>query len=666
MTQLIGEIKRLERTWPDLDAQIGNALRSIGTAMSGPGLLRDIGFQIAERAPDLQRRLDLIIATQKIGLDKGIVWADESLWVSHSPAGGAAVAKSLADKLRQAWKQRDFSDKAATAEVLDLLAKHQQDPYFAVAFANEMRPRELKALLADFHRFSQGNPHSRDWKDPPSTDVDRLAAALSVALGTASRGVGDMRLPKGYTDELVANQDEALTGLVVNRLLQHGVFDDAFVRDLTNKVYDNTQKPPGERQPMMGFGPGIAAALANNPRVAQDFFTDPTRKPLAFLMQQNRWSGGNHEVGRAIEAATMTYRDNGQPPGTSRGYKSALIASWAVHFWADRKAHKTLPDTKQSAARVFAAYIGDVHRIADDEVKESMGVTAKPDADPNLPGKQPYGATFERDDVKAAMTWAFSDDKAFKTVAEAHGEYSQMVLDAQAAQIKRSVESDLAAWHDSHPQASDAEMDVQRQKLIESRMSGSSSQEFNARVFDLSNSLYLIADAGNVANINEADRNDKNNEALKDAVTRTLKLTLTPAGQWTAPTFEFIESYVSDGIEFNEGEKARRDAVTATDMTQNMFRDITAGAMMRHGLFGDSSVPAVTHPYAHENYAKGSAGDFLKDGQIIPRSAMTTAQEHAYIEWLKHSPASRVFHATDLSFRAGFRLRTPTYPEARE
>ncbi|MEU8251756.1 hypothetical protein [Nonomuraea sp. NPDC048916] len=663
MNQLIGEIKRLGASWPELDGQISSALRSIGTSMSGPGLLRDVAFQIAEHVPDLQRRLDLIIATQKIGLDKGMVWADESLWVSKSPASGAAVAKSIADQLRQAWKERDFRDKATTTKMLDLLEKHQRDPYFAVAFAKEMRPKELKALLADLSTLP-GNPIRRSWNDPQPPALDRLVTTLSVTLGTASRGVSDMKLPKGYTDELIASQDEPLTDFVVNRLLRYGIFDDAFLRDLTNKVYDNTQKPPGERQQMMGFGPGIAAALANNPRVAQDFFTDPARKPLAFLMQQNRWAGGNQELGRAIEAATTTYRDHGQPPGSSRGYKSALIASWAVHFWADPKAQRTLPDTRQSAARVFASYIGDVHRIADDEVKETMGVTLRPDTDPNIAGKQPYGAMFEGHSVKAAMTWAFDDDKAFKAVVEAHGEYSQKVLDAQAAQIEEAVRTDFSAWQEKHPNASDDEINAQGQKLLEDRMTGSSAQQFNARVFDLSNSLYLVADAGNIADITKADQSDKTNQAFKDAISRTLKLTLTPAGEWAAPTYEFIEAFANDKIKFDEGEKARREAANTVDLTQNMFRDITAGAMMRHGLFGDGSVPAITHPYAHENYAKGSPGDFIKDGEIIPRSDMTAVQEYAYIEWLKHSPASRVFHGTDLSFQAGFRLNTPTPPEA--
>ena len=65
-----------------------------------------------------------------------------------------------------------------------------------------------------------------------------------------------MKLPKSYTDELITNQDEALTSFAVNRLLRHGSFDDAFLRDLVNKIYDNMQRPRGDRQLLIGFGPG--------------------------------------------------------------------------------------------------------------------------------------------------------------------------------------------------------------------------------------------------------------------------------------------------------------------------------------------------------------------------------------------------------------------------
>ncbi|WP_327104921.1 hypothetical protein [Nonomuraea glycinis] len=666
MTQLIGEIKRLQPAWSEVDAQINNALKTIGAGMSGPGLLRDIGFQITERAPGLQRRLDLIIATQKIGLDKGTVWADESLWVSNSPAGGAAVATSLADQLRQIWRQRDFSDKAVTGKVLDLLEKHQQDPYFAVAFAKEMRPKELKALVADLYRTLPGNPlDRRGWKDPATTEVDRLVKALSVTLGTASRGVGDMKLPKSYTDELITNQDEALTSFAVNRLLRHGSFDDAFLRDLVNKIYDNMQRPRGDRQLLIGFGPGVAAALANNPRVAQDFFTDPARKPLALLMHKTQWSGGNHELGRAIEAATTTYRDNGQPPGSSRGYKSALIASWAVHFWSDQQVQRAIPDTRQSAARVFAAYISDVNRISP-RAPDYLGVNPLPDADSILPGKQAYGAVFGHEESKRAMTWAFKDPEALKTVVAAHGEYSLMAMDARGAQIAQANRDAFNVWHKSHPNADKAEVEAQQQKILRDNMAGQTAEDFKSTVYNLSKSLHFIVDAGNQSDVNTADARDKTNEIMKDVAISTGKLMLTPAGDWVAAGYEFLDENLGDQIKFEEGTKAREKAETALDTSENLFKDMTADAMMRNGLFGEDTASATTHPHASENYAKGSERDFLRDGEILPRSAMKTPQQIAYEHWLEHGPASGLFKDVSDAVRDGFDPRQPSYPKADE
>ncbi|SEK31046.1 hypothetical protein SAMN05660976_00230 [Nonomuraea pusilla] len=661
MTQLINEIKRLQQSWAEVDARINSALQAVGTSMSGPGLLKDIGAQIAERVPDLQRRLDLIIATQKISLDKGVIWADESLWVSYTPAGGAAAAKTVADELRQARQNFPFLQRPLSDKTLDELEKHRNDPYFAVAFAKEMPPKELKALLTDLDRAQDSNQDH-----DATTDVGRLMKAVGSILGTASRGVGDMKLPKDYVDQLIANED-ARHSRIVNDLLRHGTFDDAFLLDLARKVYDNAQQDRANQTDIITFRSGLAAALANNPRVAQDFFADPARKPLAFLMRQNNWAGGSRDLGRAIEAATMTYRDNTQPPETSRGYKSALIASWAVHFWSDPKAQWVLPDTRQSAARVLAAYISDVQRVPGNTGKETMGVTPLADPDPNLAGKQPYGALFEAATMKNMMTWAFTDPEALKTVVEAQGRYSLMVLDAQAAEIKAANDQALRKWIHENPGATKTEISAQRQKILEDSMTSGGAEEFKAKVLALSQSLHLVVDAGNLADIKEADRKDKAREAFKDALASTLKLVLTPAGDATVAGYEWIESNMGDRIKFEDGKKAREIAESTLIESQNLFKDLTAGAMMRHGLFGDESSPGSTHPHAFENYAKGSPGDFLSaTGQLIPRSAMNATQEYAYLEWLQHSKASRIFHDTDNAVQSGFRPPAHSYPEADE
>lgn len=664
MTQLIGEIKRLESAWSEVDAQINSALRAIGMSMSGPGLLRDVGFQIAERIPDLQRRLDLIIATQKISLDKGLIWANESLWVSHTPAGGAAAARTVADELRRARQNFPFLQRPLSDETLDALEKHRHDPYFAIAFVKEMAPKELKELLAELD-------HAQDSKLPSkqttgaAADVNRLIDTLGSILGTASRGVGDMKLPKGYVDQLIANQD-VRHSRVVNELLRHGTFDDAFLLDVANKVYDNAQRGHAGQGDIIAFSSGLAAALAHNPRAAQDFFLDPARKPLAFLLRRN-WDDSGREIGRAIEGAATTYRDNAQPPGTSRGYKSALIASWAVHFWAGQSAQWNTPAARQSAARVLASYISDVHRVPGSSAKETMGVTPLADSDPNLPGSQPYGALFEAASVKNMMTWAFTDPKALNTVVEAQSRYSLLVLNAQAAQIKEANDQALKKWIRENPDATKTEIAEQRQKIIEDTMSGSAAEEFKAKVFDLSRSLYLVVDAGNLADIKEADRKDEAHKAFKEALTSTLKVVLTPAGDEVVGGYEFIESNMGDEVKFEDGKRARERAESTLTESQNLFKDLTAGAMLRHGLFGDASFPGSTHPHAFVNYAKGSKGDFLFDkGQLKPRSAMDATEEYAYLEWLQHSKASAIFHGTDQAVNSGFTPQVPPHPKADE
>ncbi|MEV0353254.1 DUF6571 family protein [Nonomuraea sp. NPDC050680] len=662
MSQLINEIKRLKQSWPDIDNQIGSALRAAGTSMSGPGMLRDISFQIGERVPDLQRRLDLIIATQKIGLDKGVVWADESLWVSTSPTSGAAAAKQVADELRAARRNFPFLQRPLSDKTLDALEKHKHDPYFAIAFAKEIPPQELKKLLRDLDQAQATMLIDKD-DEGPKSDAQRLLSTLGTILGTASRGVGDMKLPRGYVDELISNQS-ARDSSNVNELLRHGTFDDVFLRDLANKVYDNTQRSVGDQGNIIGFGSGLAAALANNSRVAQDLFADPARKPLAFLMRNNRWDDGGREMGRAIEAATTTYRDNTQPPSNSRGYKSALIASWAVHFWADKKAQWVLPKARLSAARVLSAYISDVHRTPGSGAKETMGVTPLADSDPNLPGQQPYGAQFERKALKDMMTWAFDDPEALRTVTEAHGRYSLKVVDAQAGQIKEANTKAFEDWKGNHPNATKAELAAEWQKTLEAGMISATAEEFKAKVFDLSRSLHLIVDAGNISDINKADRKDESYETFTDTLIATTKMVLTPAGDVVVAGYEGMQGNLDDAFKFEEGQKARAQAGSALTESQNMFKDLVAGAMLRHGMFGEGSTPGGTHPHASQNYAKDSPGDFLKkDGQLKPRSTMDATEEFAYTEWLGHSKASRIFSGIDSSVRSGFAPPDPKVGE---
>ncbi|WP_433435079.1 DUF6571 family protein [Nonomuraea sp. CA-141351] len=666
MTQLISTMKRLSQTVPEVGAQVDKALSTLKLSLYGPGTARDIGHRIGTKVPDLQRRLDLMLAAQKVALDTSHnLWADESKWLSATPAEGTATAKRLADALRTGMKHGGTIDDKTLAE----LQQHQDDPYFAVAFATQMPPRELKQLLTSLYRrhTTSAGP------DPDAlAQQDKLAAALSTILGTASRGAGDMKLPKGYGDQLLEHLDTPETAFALNKLLRHGKFDDAFLRDLANKIYDYEREQPqsslywrnimpatqpandlpaAQKDPMAA----VAAALANNPRVAQDFFTDPQRKPLDYLMRGRVWyEATDSDLGRALEAATTTFRDHDLPPGESRGYKSALIASWAMRFWSNPAVQSNLRDTRQNVANILASYMSDVHRLSEDRLSHKAGVTSASDPDPLLQGVQPYGAILDSEGIKGVMKWAFDDPAALKTVVAAHGQYSINVLDERAAKIAALNRADFEKWHRAHPHATAAEIDAQRQKILTDRMAGAGGAGFSTAVEGLSRTLYTITDAGNLANITKADAHDKMFGAFKDAVTSVADLVPGPQDKIAGLLFDQAKAQVYGKFAPQQGEAARSQADTTLGQSSDMFTDITADVMMRHGLFGDGDVPAETHPYASINYPRGSEGDFVDGDKIVPWSQMNDSQREAYNEWLHLPDTGQVFRDPARAVQNGF------------
>ncbi|SEU43241.1 DUF6571 family protein [Nonomuraea wenchangensis] len=664
MTQLISLMKRLSQTVPETGAQVDKALSTVQLSMSGPGTARDIAHQIGTKVPELQRRLDLMLAAQKVALSRSqALWADESQWVSDTPAAGAATAARLAAALRTAMKKGTID-----AKTLADLQKHQNDPYFAIAFATQLSPRELKQLLTSLYRRNTTVLGA----DPEAiAELDKLSAALSTTLGTASRGAGPLKLPKGYVDQLLEHLDTPETAFALNKLLRTGHFDDTFLRELATKVYDYERKqPPGSlywrnmtptTQPANDLPAAykdplaaVAAALAHNPRAAQDFLTDPQRKPLDYLMRERTWyEATDSDLGHALEAATTTFRDHDLPPGGSRGYKSALIASWALHFWTNPSAQSNLPNTRQSVGNILSSYMSDLNRAAEDRVAHNPGVISR-DPDTNLKGTQPYGAILDRDGIKGVMRWTFADPAVLKTVVTAQGKYSIDVLNERAAEIAKLNRADFEKWHRAHPQATTAEINAQRQKILEGRMTSSDGATFGQAIERLSRTLYVITDAGNIANITKADQHDKVFAAFKEAITSVADLVPGPQGKIAGLLFDKAKSEVYGKFTGEQGAAARSQANTTIGQTIDMFTDITADAMMQHGLFGDGEVPTRTHPYASLNFPRGSAGDFMNGKKIIPWSQMTADQREAYTEWLNNPDTGAVFRDPSNAVGEGF------------
>ncbi|GGP16528.1 hypothetical protein LDL08_26620 [Nonomuraea glycinis] len=672
MTQLINGMRRVSGTIPDVGRQVERALTSLDIQLWGPTALHGIGRQMSDQIPALQGRLDLILAEPDHELGKGgMLWASESDWLSKSPAEGAAAAKKLAARLRD-----KVGSHSLDAETVAEIERHKNDPFFALAFAKEVPPRELKALLA--RTYGSDLPPSQR---PLQHDValqERLGTMLSTLLGTASRGVGRMQLADDYPDRLVEDIENPQDAFAVKKLLQDGEFDHKFLLTVAQKLYDQDVAHPPDlslpRDPWTMPGPkditpgdlspmGTAlVALAHHPAVAQDFFTDPQRRPLAYLMRKHPWQGdADADLGRAIEVASTEFRDHDLPPGESRGYKSALIASWAVHFWSDPKAQANLPQTRAHLGKVLAQYTGDVHRDTRSFTEKTPGVVTGPDADKNLSGEEPYGAKFNAKDLQKVMTWAFESDDAFKTVAVAHAQYATKMLDELADKIALEVKTEFEAWRNSHPEATEQQLNAMRQEILEERMSRSEGAEFATATRSLSMTTWVITDAANIADITEAKQNDARFAMFKEITEKVVGLAPGPQGKFVGLLVDSAKGKIFGEIKSSHEQHARADADTAIGAAKHMFTDLTAAAMMRHGLFGDGTVPVETHPHHHKDFAPGSEGYFLADGKIIPWAEMNAEQREDYEEWLGLNTTGPVFSRPDESIAIGFKEAETSY-----
>ncbi|TMR15460.1 hypothetical protein ETD86_27160 [Nonomuraea turkmeniaca] len=654
MTKVIAMLKRTGPEFRESSRQVEAALSRLGVELWTSPALRRVAEQMSTRHPDLQGRLDLILATPDAARDRdGIMWADGSDWQS-STTTGAAAAKAMAAKVRAQAKSGTYDPKTIAE-----LEKHKNDPLFAAAFAKEIPPDELKRLISRMFRTDLppiGRPDDKDL-----SAEKKIADLFSTILGTASRAG---KLPDKYADELLKDLGDPQSAFAIGKLLGKGRFDHAFMLDVVKRVYDYDVAHPRARarepefplpgQDKIRHAPDVSPmstvlkALIHHPKVSQDFFTDPKRRPLAYLMRERRWAPeSDNLLGAALYEAATKFRDHGMPREQSSGYKAALIASWASHYWAEEKVQRNLPNTRIWAASIHANYITDVHRAYQAPASTEIGVDAAYDPDKSLAGVQPYGAVFNKDELKKVMTWAFKDNDAFMTVAAAHGQYSVEVLDETASELAAEIKAEFAAWHKSHPEATKKQIDAKRQAILEEKMgSGGGAFQFEGAVNSLSETTYAITDAANIAKIEEARKNDEQYAAFKDLAKKIIDLAPGPQGKFVGLLVDQAKDHVYGKFTSKQEDKAKIAAGNAIEDAKIMFRDATAAAMMRHGLFGDESAP--THPHASKQYPKGSAGDFLVNGEIMSKDEMTAPQRRAYVEWLYRTKATnRVFYGAN-------------------
>ncbi|MGW4426185.1 hypothetical protein [Streptosporangium sp. NPDC004631] len=620
---------RAEDTLGRNEPRIRRTLQHLDLDASGLSVLREARSWIGTSRPDLRRRSETIRAERtewgtSAGLPGGLTAFDEALYgkAAHDPDVYAAIVK-----LTEGAEKGEVDGKT-----LAELEKRTGNETFAIALMNAMGATGFRDLMAK----TVGREDKK---------VRRLQVALGKTLGTASSRLSDA-WRDGLTSGLTLGWEEREYH-AISLALKHGTFDTAFLLAVAKKVdtWDRTPYPPGTNSNVMI---PLMEALSRDPKAAQDFFAGDPAALKHFLTEWNMSDGGE-ALGKALEAAMLTFRDhNGSPQNPSRGYLSAKLASEFVHLAAGRiKAGDSFEPFLKPATvgRVLAGYISDI-----DHTAQKGRDTAAPgvrDADtPTVPGQDPWGAQFNKEELRRVLKEAFADSKAFAPVLAAQTAFTGWLLDHGA--------SEMAAGQGN------------RTLMANAKQAGAG--------------FGMITDAAGLAKIEEGkelDEAQQRNMKVLMAVVNT-GLAIPQAGSWPIATgvLGAWTGLVEDAVKGNAESEARDDANAAVDQTRALVHDLTAQAMLRRGVFGSAEPAATTHPWASlEGLKKGddprdNPNNFLKDDgrtlmtmdEMIDGAATNSTDKYrrveAYQRWLylglSGKPWLDVEDRLDLSFSTAF------------
>ncbi|MFC5834144.1 hypothetical protein [Nonomuraea insulae] len=567
---------------------------------------REAANWISAKRPELRRRKETISEQSKWGAPSltanGMVGFDEALFSksSNDPDVYAAASHLAAYP----------ADGKINESALAALEKRALDPEFATKLMHALGTET-------FLKIMNRSVHQEDKKN------ERLQAALSKALGAASPRL-DANWRKELTADLSRGQHYGLA-----RALKYGTFDHDFLLDVARKVDAAERAARGETGLRHSHAMSdVFEALGRHPAAAQEFFAyDSTA--LKFYVNEMSLKDGGAALGKALEAATMTYRDHaGTPQNPSRGYLSAKLASDLIHLQHERLQADEHPKSLVAAGsigRILAAYISDVNRVAGTPGPERPGVFREDY--PNLPGREDWGAQFNKDELRGVMREAFKEDGiAFGVVTAAQTAWSDRLLDHGAGQ--------LAAKH------------------------GTGS--LHTAGSEIGAGFGIITDAAGLAGIEkgqELDEDQKRNMKILMAVVNS-GLAVPQAGSWPigAAVVGAWTGMIEDSVKSTSEKKAIFAANNAREQTLFLVHQLTAQAMFNHGLFGSADPPAKSHPWASltdvgpGDDPRSAPNNFLKpDGTTLMTFQEMTAgdgrRQNAYRAWLYLRPEDNPWKA---------------------
>ncbi|MGV9599161.1 hypothetical protein ACWDR1_21070 [Streptosporangium sandarakinum] len=601
---------RAEDTLGRNEPLIRRALERLDLDASGLSALRETRSWIGTGRPDLRRRSETIRKEQtgwgasSGGVPAGPVAFDEALYgeAARDPDVYAATTR-----LAEAARSGEIDGKT-----LAELEKRTGDATFATALMNALGATRFRKLMTD--TVGPGRENDKQAK--------RLQTALGRTLGTAGSKLG-----KAWYDELTSDLDPGgkagytdwKRGYATVLALKHGTFGSTFLLTIAKRIDACDRQAPLHPNVMAD----LMGALGRDPAAAQDFFaSDPSA--LKHYLTERPLGDGGEALGKALEAATLTFRDHdGSPDKPSRGYLSAKLASEFVHLEAERitKGGDSLVKPV-STGRILAGYIGDVNHVAweggDAIVPGVRGADYS-----YIPGRDAWGAQFDKEELRRVMKEAFADSAAFSPVMAAQTGFSGWLTDHGAAEIA----------------------------------DGRGRDALLTNVEQIGSGFGMIADAAGLAGIDkgkELDEAQKLNMKLLAAAVDT-GLAFPQKAAWPVVT-GVITSWtgmLEEAVKGNAESMARSDANAAVDQTRILLHDLTIQAMLKHDLFGSADPPGKNHPWASlegfkrgddpldnpNNFLNGDGRTLMAKDEMINKSVTGGAGDdqrfEAYRRWLR-------------------------------
>ncbi|MEW9528154.1 hypothetical protein [Microbispora sp. NPDC049125] len=602
------------------------ALDRVGIDVSGLGVLRETRSWIGSSRPDLRRRTETIRAertkwTASGVLPGGLTAFDETLYgkTAHDPDVYAAVKALIG------VDENGQVDARTVAE----LEKRTGDATFTTALMNALGPARYRQVMTQTTEDLEGKRSKR------------LQIALGKALGTASS-----HLTAAWRDGLMSGDRVGWQeGYAIALALKHGTYDTRFLTSVARKIDAWDRKAsqfPAALDP--GVMEALMEALARDPAAAQDFFTGDDAM-LKHYLTERRVQDRGLALGKALEAAMLTFRDHdGSPQHPSRGYLSAKLMSEFVHLQAERIETGRPPESlvpPVTTGHLLAGYIADIDNVAQ-KGGRVLEAGVRGAGDPNGPGKNFWGVQFNKEELGSVMKETFADSKAFAPVLIAQTSYTAWLLDHGAAAMAAGRGDDAL--------------------LTTASQTGAG--------------FGMITDAAGLAKIEEGkelDETQAKNMQILMAVVNT-GLAIPQAASWAigAGIVGALSGLAEDAVNGDAESKARSDANAAVDQTRTLLNDLTAQAMLRHGVFGSADPPAKTHPWASlEGLKKGddprdNPNNFLKaDGltimtmkEMIDESATNSVDKYrkveAYDRWLYDGLAGKPWRDVQGRLNMGF------------